>query len=392
VRATQVTLQARFGTDWRTLGTFDAGIVNQALRYAADRRVVATTITPGDGRAVARLTYLHPALVDTPLGCRIVEADRVIDTFTYARDTHPVAPALAQVSYDRQQVGKWMAVANLAEAVASRAADETCPRDRIDKAVQGKDLQARFSPELTASIGDFLDTQEKNDAASTNLLRSASACAAGATSELGACLCENVKAGSLPPHYWFAEDHTSQLRERDLPQESDMRWMQMSKDGLGNFDLWLHITFALRNNNDGEPDESTVAAVDFPPVELKQLRAVVGKNLPDYTTHELRSPTYDDFMKPLDEFVVLQRFDRSALAGKLGHDFPVSRLADLARETRQYVPFQRTIRWEAAGNPDDLMQVLSSADPDAGKFYASWYNDQLNREQGHKARCDTASL
>ncbi|WP_227243306.1 hypothetical protein [Paraburkholderia caribensis] len=63
---TRVTLQARMSSRWFTLGTFDAAVVNQALRYAADGRVIATTITPGDGIALARLTYVHPALVDTP--------------------------------------------------------------------------------------------------------------------------------------------------------------------------------------------------------------------------------------------------------------------------------------------------------------------------------------
>lgn len=52
----------------RDLGVFDAGILNQGLRYAADQRVVAITITPGYGRIIARVTYLHPVLTDTPLG------------------------------------------------------------------------------------------------------------------------------------------------------------------------------------------------------------------------------------------------------------------------------------------------------------------------------------
>ena len=69
---------------WQDLGSFEPGVLNQALRYAADRRVVATTITPGDGKIVGRITYLHPALIDTPLGCRIIEADRLVDTFSFA--------------------------------------------------------------------------------------------------------------------------------------------------------------------------------------------------------------------------------------------------------------------------------------------------------------------
>jgi len=36
--------------EWLQLGEYDAGVVIQAIRYAADRRVVATTITAGDGK------------------------------------------------------------------------------------------------------------------------------------------------------------------------------------------------------------------------------------------------------------------------------------------------------------------------------------------------------
>ena len=79
---TMLSLSLTIDGERRPIGSFPAGIVNQALRYAADQRVVATTITSGDGEIIGRVTYLHPVLEDTPLGCRVVEADRFIDQFT----------------------------------------------------------------------------------------------------------------------------------------------------------------------------------------------------------------------------------------------------------------------------------------------------------------------
>ena len=84
------------------LGTYDASVVNQALRYASDKRVVATTITPGDGEVVSRITYLHPALVDTPLGCRVVEADRLIDTFSFGGRSGKPGARLTKLASDRE--------------------------------------------------------------------------------------------------------------------------------------------------------------------------------------------------------------------------------------------------------------------------------------------------
>lgn len=108
--ATRVSLQMRIAPSprsmpaWQAIGSFDAGVLNQGLRYAADQRVVATTITAGDGKAVSRLTYLHPVLADTPLGCRVVEADRFVDTFTFAGSGQRVGGEAAELANDREQI------------------------------------------------------------------------------------------------------------------------------------------------------------------------------------------------------------------------------------------------------------------------------------------------
>lgn len=81
---TKVTLEIMSKDQWINLGVYDAAIVNQALRYAAEGRVVAVTSAPGDGKLISRATYTHPVLIDTPLGCRVAEADRLLDTLTGA--------------------------------------------------------------------------------------------------------------------------------------------------------------------------------------------------------------------------------------------------------------------------------------------------------------------
>ncbi|KUZ74578.1 hypothetical protein WI36_14055 [Burkholderia ubonensis] len=389
---TRVTLQARMGPGWHILGTFDAAVVNQALRYAADGRVVATTITPGDGRALGRLTYVHPALVDTPLGCRIIDADRIIDTFSISDNFRGASPALAQLGADRDNTYYWMRNVRIAERVASMPQDRACPQAQLEQLLLRGDLkQSRFSPALAKSLKDFMDDHERKMPGSTKFLRAATACSAGAVDKFSACLCSSVKPAGLSPRYWFPEDHTSQLRERNTFEKSDLHWMQMSKDGLGNFDLWVHVTFSLRNSNDQQPDEASATALDFPSDELTQLRRVVANRLPDYLRKVENSPSYDDFMGPLEQFVVLQRFARSALSGKLGQDFPASRFVELARVTRPYVPFQRTIRWEPASPYIDIIPLLQQADAHAADAYKSWKESQEDRRNLHKPMCDATS-
>lgn len=388
---TLVTLYARMGGDWRNLGTFDAAVVNQALRYAADGRVIATTITQGDGRAFQRLTYLHPALVDTPLGCRVIDADRIIDTFSDARNTQGAPPAFAQLVTDRENTYIWMNNVQIAEAVARMPQEQACPQQDLEQLAQdGKLKQSRFSPELGASLDRFIDDRERAWPGSTQFLRAATACSSGESGQFADCVCKTIKPAGLPARYWFPEDHTSQLRERNSVEKPDLQWLQLSNDGLGNFDLWVHITFSLRNSATEEPDEVSATALDFPADELIQLRQVVAANLPRYLQVRENSPSYSDFMGPLEQFVVVQRFARAALSGKLGRDFPASRLVELTRATRQYVPFQRTIRWEPVPSVD-VMAVLQQADPHAADIYRSWKDSQDEREMRHEPLCDAAS-
>ena len=123
-------------------------MLNQALRFAADRRVVATTITPGDGKAIGRLVNLHPALVDTPLGCRVVEADRWPDTFTLGRDGPAPLAEVAQLGADRTAMWRWLKLTDVAERVVALQRDgRACPVDEVRKAVTTLKLEPpSFSP------------------------------------------------------------------------------------------------------------------------------------------------------------------------------------------------------------------------------------------------------
>ena len=291
---TKVSLEIMSNDQWINLGVYDAAIVNQALRYAAEGRVVAVTSAPGDGKLISRATYIHPVLIDTPLGCRVAEADRLLDTLTGAY----------------------------------------------------------------ASPGTMPD----------------------------------VAGPGLPDQYRLAEDHTPQFRERRVAAGPDWAWMKRSPDRLGNIDIWVHTTFSLRRGQ--APDKvkggASTIAMDFPARGLQQLRQRVSSRLPGYLKAQLYSPSYDDFMAPLEDFVLLQRFFRKALAGGLGQDFPIIQLIALESATRSFVPYQPTIRWEEVPEAR-LMEVLQQADPEAQESYKRWYQDYFFRLATRQAVCDRVS-
>jgi hypothetical protein len=291
---TKVSLEILSNDQWVNLGVHDAAIVNQALRYAADGRVVAVTSAPGDGKLISRVTYTHPVLTDTPLGCRVAEVDRLLATFT-----------------------------------------------------------AAYAPpgNMTA-----------------------------------------VSGPGLPGQYRLAEDYTPQFRERRVSAGPDWTWMKHSPDHLGNIDLWVHTTYSLRRGQDPEKltGEASATAMELPARGLQPLRQRVSNRLPGYLKAQLNSPSYDDFMAPLEDFVLLQRFFRTALAGGLGPDFPVIELITLERATRSYVPYQPTIRWEEVPEAR-LMEVLQQADAEAQESYKRWYQDYFFRLATRQAVCDRVS-
>ena len=63
---------------------YRAELAYQALNYAADGRPTAVTIMPASPLFDHKV-YLHPTLVDTPLGQRIIRLDKFVNEYTYTR-------------------------------------------------------------------------------------------------------------------------------------------------------------------------------------------------------------------------------------------------------------------------------------------------------------------
>jgi len=391
---TQIELAIRLGSEWTNLGSFDAAIVNQALRYAADRRVIATTIVPGDGQITGRITYLHPVLADTPLGCRVVEADRFVDTFSVSNGPEK-ATKLSEIATDREQISKWMRAVEIAEAVASLPERAVCPQEEVEKALSqvGK---VKISRGVRSAFDHFLTAEEAKKVGSTKFLRSVLGCRTDSSAVLSACICMKVKEDGAPRNYWAPQDHTSQFREKTARLTPDMQWMSRSKDRLGHIDLWIHTTFAVQNGRrfgggESDVDEGTATTVDFSAKQLSLLKSVISEKLPKYLSEKMRSPTYDEFMAPLEDFVLIQRLARAGLDGKLGDAFPTMELLQLERETRQFVPYQPTIRWEPIRGSDLLRTTLKEADAKAIEKYDAWLTDQRERVRTGRPVCDHVS-
>ena len=83
-------------------GPFRAGIVNLALSYASDGRALTATMTKAEPLEELRI-LLHPALVDTGVGCRAIEIDRFVDEASTDASSLGVARAFGTVLVELQR-------------------------------------------------------------------------------------------------------------------------------------------------------------------------------------------------------------------------------------------------------------------------------------------------
>lgn len=83
------------------LGRFPKTVIAQAMAYAADARPIAATMINCTDGALPLRVLVHPALVNTPLGCNIISMDRFVDTYAYNEPSGQVRYALLQFRYQK---------------------------------------------------------------------------------------------------------------------------------------------------------------------------------------------------------------------------------------------------------------------------------------------------
>jgi hypothetical protein len=335
--------------EWRDLGSFASGTVNQALRYAADRRVVAVTMVPGS--PFARLEIqLNPELLDTALGCRVVTIDRFVDTLD---------SAIPIVVEHRHAVEKLQLLMNV---VASHPA-ELCNAKQSESALDNL-LKSRTPP--PPQFVDRVRTAVKADPAALAAVSAALECGQRvASNEAIACACEARPEIQAAKALYVPNDVTSQVREREFTADPQFSWMRRSDNALGDLEFWLHMTLQ-RQTKDGQPysdpaTDSDVLAIDFADDDLRTLNETMPKLIKSYVTSPKGLDTpYTTFMRPIEDFVILQRFFRLALESKFGPAFPKQKLITLERSTRTLVKKQVTLRWQIETKKQaELLQAVS---------------------------------
>lgn len=344
-------------------------LIYQALNYAADGRPVAVTMV--DAKPVPELKILlHPALIDTALGYRLIVLDRFVDRYVRKKD-HPKRQQ-AQRRIEAQGALYEFAWAHRVNAALSRSEYDSewdtyikgiIYDERRQKLVQ----EALSEPELLADPKYSPLTLKKEYFDST----------------LVDLILKNAKPGSSPADFGqaiqqealsqytraaFNESKSRELSERwARPFPELTTWSGVRENGFESnpasllildgsetpnpLDFVLQLSFISPPefvDDDNQNDSDLSQTWDYPPLrDYIRDRVLAGVSDQRYYDREV----LDD----VGEFTILQRMFRMAFNGQLGMKFPVEKLVALSDAAASGVPTtkERTLRWQPNTNQDD---------------------------------------
>lgn len=367
----QLQLRHADGTE-RALGPFRASLVHSALAYAADGRPVAVTMTSAAPLAELRIN-LHPALVDSRLGCRAIELDRYVDAVT---SQSPALQKLREEQYllvlgqarlyrmawARVVLGgagaAWIARvhAPIAKEIAERARQEAAPEPGATAPM----LRALAAPQALLDPARS-PLSSKPEFFSPLVVKLAAACAArakGAIAPYAECV-EREAARLGPADFdknpaWDAPppDFVQWSGVRELPYSIDSALAfgapRRDADPLAPFQFILQLAFESPAFGASKrvawfEDRATVDEYADPqPWQFPGFQDALAGAVREQVR---RNAEWSDAVSAMREFTLLQRLFQAAFAGKLGAAFPVDELVRLARDTAKHVAPQRTLRW-----------------------------------------------
>lgn len=388
----------------QTFGPFDQSLVHQALAYAADGRVLSCTMVEAKPLSELKI-LLNPVLLDTPLGCRIINLDRWVDT--YFRDRKGQANKEDEVAEGRINsehqlyyiawAARYLALAvevlKSEEADAASGADASAAKhasnlqrriDQVTSKMTSREV-AESAQEALADPAILTDKAKsllaaKPDFYDADLVRWIEECSADRPQLQAFISCvrsrSEGKIASLNQNQaeigqWLAPPPTFQIwsgvRERAYAITDDLSFLlgprvpTGSENALWPFDFMLQVSFtsapafALGSEKPSE-------YVDQDPWAFPELHADINRTIAQAVE---KNATLSEHLREMREFVVLQRLFRVALEGRLGPKFPVEELASLTSATAGRIPFCRTPRWNP--RPGDLERNLLVALDDVGR-------------------------
>ena len=347
-----------------SMGPYDPGLVHQALAYAADGRPVAVTMTTA--RPLPQLKiHLHPALVDSPLGCHVITLDRLVDT--YAGRQLARREELTTRAIEEEQVYRLAWASRARVLTDGLAARRLSPDDRayvearrraaagiIEDAKRQRGTSQALEHAVSADGARIYD--RKPEFFDPALVESIKACAgqrepAAFDGCVGTRFANRVDDKAVGG--WLTAPASfspwSGVRERPFRVDGALAFARNEGAGdplLDPFRFMVQLAFTSVAVNAPDPN----SYVDTNPLEFTEIEDSIHKLVRAGVVEHRQAGMLAD----LQRFALLQRLFRVLLSRQGGDRFPVRKLADLGAATAGSVPYVHTRRWNGS---------LSSSNP-----------------------------
>ena len=340
---------------------YRTSIAYHALNYAADGRPLAVTMVTAEPLLELRI-LLHPTLVDTPLGNRIIELDRLVDRYTgdsQARIEAESRVRMHDLLYQFSWIVRALAYLDTRETNEGNSDQEIRDfqqelRDRIHN--QGlraaarealKELPTIVDPQLSPLTvkKEFYDETlveilvksppETTLDSLSETIRAKVAKAIEWENET-----EDKEIHQVLTQRWLSPPHDiviwSGVRERDFGATPENI---LAADGAS---LTMPFNFMLQVSFDDDPNRESSA--DTKPWEFPALRDMIQDTVLENIDRDQQART---LVEDSAEFTMLQRLFRMALDGQLGENFPVEKMIELDQALSAGAPqtVTRTLRW-----------------------------------------------
>ena len=381
------------------LGPYDPVVAHLALVYSADGRPITVTMVATPPLEKMMKILVHPALVDTKVGCYAIKLDLFVGRFGRERElaARQEAEWLRSESvvdlYRQAWAARWLGWFDKYDSVGRELPQRLWGADhketkefRLDLLVEfatvPSHLQAAplnvpealsplrqrpsvFNQKLVDVVEECLvELEGETDAAPVDCI-----------SEMAWEIGRNGFRGVLTDD-WNGKPpmllRNSGVREEAYVLDENLEFAQMPRD------VWYGpLRFVVLNSiaMDWRWRTKTAAEVvdEHEPWELEEIQ----QSLETAVLSAVRvDPEAYRTLRTMQEFTVAQRLFRAAFDGRLGEQFPVERLVELARTTAEFVDFgnMKTDRWrlpepgkqpdaEEATDADQLRQALVVPEP-----------------------------
>jgi len=352
-------------------GTFEKDVVHQALAYVADGRLVTATMISAKPMPYFKI-LVHPTLVNTDLGCRAINVDRLVDK--YAREDKRVAEVLEAFQYQ----------SFLYKYAALKMATNRAPSDEL---VQIGLILGQFETKVQEQWSDIYDRLEggailsdrdrshiaaKPNYYNSEVVRQLASCmrsSNGSYWTFQSLLSQkNVDVERIEDILKVETEEWSGVREMPYSVDSELSFLRPAAGQNANLfpmDFIRQIVYVPTSFSD--EDISADEAVDENPWEFPGLQRT--HVIEELVWKGIASDVADrKVFERMRDFTKLQRLFRVVLSGQLGYDFPVEKLQDLALTTRSAVQEIETPTWNY--NPlADLMIGLRAQNEEEKQAY-----------------------